>query len=94
MYADRHPIARGVFRRGDLHPAIEEHPEAYQFTPAPLVARARAVELLAYLAFLSKNGVREDLESVDECIAELRKVLRTAATEIPGLVALRLKRAA
>ena len=42
------------------------------------------LELLAYLAFLSKNGVSEDLESVDMCIAELRKVLKTAATEIPG----------
>jgi hypothetical protein len=90
----------GIRSRKDLlieadgYPSTEDEPEAYQATPAPCLARARAVELLSYLAFLSQDGVSEPLEWVDECIAELRKVLKTAATEIPGLVALRLKRAA
>ncbi len=78
----------------ECYPSTEDEPGAYEFTPWPCFARARAVELLVYLAFFLKNGVREDLEAVDMCIAELRKVLKTAATELPGLLTLRLKRAA
>jgi hypothetical protein len=59
-----------------------------------LIEIARQAGEHAYLAYLSQNSVSKDLELVGMCIAELRKVLKTAATKIPGLLTLKLKRAA
>jgi hypothetical protein len=80
-----------LFAEADLHPGIEENPEIYQFMPAPFVARVRALELLACIAHDAGSTC---IEWLDEYIAELREVLRTAATEIPDPVARKLKRAA
>jgi hypothetical protein len=90
----------GIRSRKDLlieakfYPSIEDEPEVYQLVPAPFVARARAVELLDYLACLSHHAVEEDLALIDECIAELRELQPTAATEIPESVTRKLKGAA
>jgi hypothetical protein len=94
VYAARYPLAQGSAHRGQILPSIEDEPEVYQLVPAPFVARARAVEVLDYLACLSHHAVEEDLALIDECIAELRELQPTAATEIPESVTRKLKGAA
>jgi hypothetical protein len=79
-----------LFAEAKLHPGVEEYPEAYEFMPAPFVARVRALELLAALAH---DGNRTCVEWLDEWIADLRKALRTAATtKTPEKVAREMKR--
>jgi hypothetical protein len=65
-------------------------PRPIRFTPAPCVARARAVELLCCPA---EDGLTEPIECVDATIAKLRIVRETAAIEVPEPVARKLKRA-
>ena len=74
-----------------MHPFVSEYPDFYALFLPRIAHRARALELLVCLAI---DGDSTCIEWLDEYIAELRKVLQTAAVEVPDKVARMLKRAA
>jgi hypothetical protein len=82
---------RQLYTEEKQHPFVSEHPDFYALFPRAIAHRARALELLAGLAH---DGWDASIEVLDADIAELRKVLQTAAFEVPKDVARMLKRAA
>jgi hypothetical protein len=61
----------------DLYPWVRDNPDFYAILPPGAGARARAVELLEFLAV---DGLTEaHIRDLDPAITELREMLRTAA---------------
>jgi hypothetical protein len=89
-----HPLCFDIQSRKELYAeerqylSVEENSDIYKLVPLGIASRVRAIELLACLAH---DGAETCIEWLDEYIAELRKVLRTATSEIPESVARKLK---
>jgi hypothetical protein len=74
---------------GKRYPWVGDYPDIYGRFPRGIARRVRAIELLLYLAH---DGESTRIEDLDEAIAELHKVLPTAAIEVPEGVARKLAR--
>lgn len=73
----------------ERYPWVEEHSGLYRRFPCGIARRVRAIELVVYLV---QDGEITCLPWLDKGIAELRKVLRTAAREVPERIARQLER--